>query len=136
MISTNKLTEMYNKWGDEQNLQPLGCALEEFMGNDKISETDRDWLKRFIDVWEYAQKKEDSKIEKVTDEELNKLLTEEVMDYWLGDATNKQARINLFCECKYDSELLESVLDHYVGGHDLKEIHNEVWSVLNRSDYF
>ena len=26
---------------------------------------------------------------------LNKLLTEEVMDYWLGDATNKQARIKI-----------------------------------------
>ena len=113
MISTDKLTEMYNKWGDEQNLQPLGCALEEFMGNDKISEKNRDWLKRFIDVWEYAQEKEDSKIEKVTDEKLNKLLTEEVMDYWLGDATNKQARINLFYECKNDPEILKSVLDYW-----------------------
>ena len=75
-------------------------------------------------------------VKDLTDEELNKLLTEEVMDYWLGDATNKQARINLFYECKYDPEVLNSVLDHYVGGHDLKEIHNEVWSVLNRSDYF
>ena len=53
------------------------------------------------------------KVKNLTDEKLNKLLTEEVMDYWLGDATNKQARINLFCECKYDSELLESVLDHW-----------------------
>ena len=59
MISTYKLTEMYNKWGDEQNLQPLGCALEEVMGNDKLSETQRNWLVRFIDVWEYAQDKED-----------------------------------------------------------------------------
>ena len=49
----------------------------------------------------------------LTDEELNKLLTEEVMDYWLGDATNKQARINLFYECKYDPDLLESVLDYW-----------------------
>ena len=59
MISTYKLTEMYNKWGDEQNLQPLGCALEEIMGNDKLSETQRDWLIRFVKVWEYAQDKED-----------------------------------------------------------------------------
>ena len=59
MISTYKLTEMYNKWCDEQNLQPLGCALEEIMGNDKLSETQRDWLIRFVDVWEYAQDKED-----------------------------------------------------------------------------
>jgi hypothetical protein len=59
MISTSKLSEMYNKWGDEQNLQPLGCALEEVMGNDKLSETNRKWLFRFIEVWEYAQDKED-----------------------------------------------------------------------------
>tara|TARA_Y100001938_G_C7775815_1_gene275496 strand:- start:42 stop:494 length:453 start_codon:yes stop_codon:yes gene_type:complete len=67
---------------------------------------------------------------------LNKILTEEVMYYWLGDAINKQARINLFDECFYSPEVLNSVLDHYVSGHDLKEIHNEVWFVLNRSDYF
>ena len=59
MISTSKLSEIYNKWGDEQNLQPLGCALEEVMGNDKLSEANRKWLVRFIDVWEYAQDKED-----------------------------------------------------------------------------
>jgi uncharacterized protein YutD len=49
----------------------------------------------------------------LTDEKLNKLLTEEVMDYWLGDATNKQARINLFYECKNDPEVLKSVLDYW-----------------------
>ena len=61
MISIDKLTEMYNKWGDEQNLQPLGCALEEIMGNDKLSEMQRNWLIRFVDVWEYAQDKEELK---------------------------------------------------------------------------
>jgi hypothetical protein len=53
------------------------------------------------------------KVKSLTDEELNKLLTEEVMDYWLGDATNKQARINLFYECKYDPEVLKNVLDYW-----------------------
>ena len=43
-----------------------------------------------------------------------KELTNEALDHWLGDATNKQARINLFYECKYDLELLESVLDHWL----------------------
>ena len=61
MISTYKLTEMYNKWGDEQKLQLLGCALEEIMGNDKLSEMQRNWLIRFVDVWEYAQDKEELK---------------------------------------------------------------------------
>ena len=49
----------------------------------------------------------------LTDERLNTLLTEEVMDYWLGDATNKQARINLFYECKHDPEVLKNVLDYW-----------------------
>ena len=55
----SKLSEMYNNWGDVQKLQPLGCALEEAMGNDKLSETQRNWLFRFIAVWDYAQDKED-----------------------------------------------------------------------------
>tara|TARA_Y100001938_G_C7997608_1_gene382936 strand:+ start:661 stop:831 length:171 start_codon:yes stop_codon:yes gene_type:complete len=50
----------------------------------------------------------------LTDEELNNLLTEEVMDYWIG-YEHKQARINLFYECKYDPKVLESVLDHWEG---------------------
>ena len=51
----------------------------------------------------------------LTDEKLSNLLTEEVCDYWLGDATNKQARINLFYECKNNLRVLESVLDHWRG---------------------
>lgn len=50
----------------------------------------------------------------ISDEELNNLLTEEVMDYWIG-YEHKQARINLRDECKYDAQLLESVLDHWEG---------------------
>jgi|TARA_R110000796_G_scaffold29001_6_gene78914 hypothetical protein len=67
MISTSKLSEIYNKWGDAQKLQPLGCALEEAMGNDRISEMQRNWLFRFIDVWEYAQDKEDKKYKELKD---------------------------------------------------------------------
>ena len=29
MISLDKLTDLYNNWGDKQGLQPLGCAFEE-----------------------------------------------------------------------------------------------------------
>ena len=50
----------------------------------------------------------------IPDEELNNLLTEEIMDYWIG-YEHKQARINLFYECKYDPKVLESVLDHWEG---------------------
>ena len=37
--------------------------------------------------------------------------TEEILNHWLGDAANKQARENLFHECKHDHELLKDVLD-------------------------
>ena len=40
-------------------------------------------------------------------------LTDEVLDFFLGNATNKQARINLYYECKYDSEVLKDVLSFY-----------------------
>ena len=48
----------------------------------------------------------------ISDEKLNNLLTEEVMDYWIG-YEHKQARINLRDECKYDPKLLSDVLDHW-----------------------
>ena len=31
MITLDKLTDLYNKWGDEQGLQPLSCAFEEVL---------------------------------------------------------------------------------------------------------
>jgi|TARA_A100000164_G_C21939351_1_gene789777 hypothetical protein len=58
MVSTDRLTNIYNRWGDKENLQPLGCALEEQMFNDKLSECQRAWLRKFSQVWEYAQEKE------------------------------------------------------------------------------
>ena len=39
--------------------------------------------------------------------------TEEILDYWLGDAANKQARENLFYECERDPEVLQDVLDFW-----------------------
>ena len=44
---------------------------------------------------------------------MDKELTDDVLDYWLGDATSKQARINLRYECKDDPELRECVLNHW-----------------------
>ena len=44
---------------------------------------------------------------------MEKELTDDILDYWLGDATNKQARINLRYECKNDPRIRESVLDHW-----------------------
>ena len=36
--------------------------------------------------------------------------TEEILNHWLGDAANEQARLNLFYECKQDPEILEDVV--------------------------
>lgn len=39
--------------------------------------------------------------------------TEEILDHWLGDAANKQARENLFFECERDPEVLQDVIDFW-----------------------
>ena len=41
------------------------------------------------------------------------MLTDDKLDYWLGDATNKQARINLRYECRNDPELKKDVLRYW-----------------------
>ena len=40
-------------------------------------------------------------------------MNDDILDFWLGDATNKQARINLRNECKYDPELKKNILDFW-----------------------
>jgi hypothetical protein len=54
----NKLTQLYNQWGDENKLSPLGSADEEMLRED-ISYKQMYWLKNFIEVWEHAQEVED-----------------------------------------------------------------------------
>ncbi len=60
MITLDKLTDLYNKWGDEQGLQPLSCAFEEryFHEKDRFNTAQLLWLEKFIRVWDYAQEKE------------------------------------------------------------------------------
>ena len=60
MITLDKLTALYNKWGDEQGLQPLSCAFEEryFHEDDRFNTAQLLWLEKFIRVWDYAQEKE------------------------------------------------------------------------------
>ena len=59
MISLDKLTDLYNNWGDKQGLQPLGCAFEEryFHEGNRFNPQQLLWLERFIRVWEYAEYK-------------------------------------------------------------------------------
>jgi hypothetical protein len=54
----NKLTQLYNQWGDENKLSPLGSADEELFRED-IDHKQYNWLKNFIEVWEHAQEVED-----------------------------------------------------------------------------
>ena len=60
MITLDKLTTLYNKWGDEQRLQPLSCAFEEryFHEDGRFNTAQLLWLEKFIRVWDYAQEKE------------------------------------------------------------------------------
>ena len=66
MVSTNRLTDIYNNWGESNDLHPLGCATETLMffniGNEDgrtLTSNQEGSLKRFINTWEYAEKKED-----------------------------------------------------------------------------
>ena len=54
----NKLCDIYNRWGDKNNLQPLGSADEEVMWNNKLTDKQVNWLERFIIVWDKAEKRD------------------------------------------------------------------------------
>ena len=43
----------------------------------------------------------------------------EILDFWLGDASNKQARINLFYECKYNAKIKKEVLNYWKDHHNV-----------------
>ena len=49
----NQLTDLYNDWGDKNNLQPLGSA-DECILRDDISDELREWLEKFIESWDMA----------------------------------------------------------------------------------
>jgi hypothetical protein len=57
MISIDTLVNIYNKWGDKENLQPLSSADEEIR-KDNITNEQRDWLIKFIRLWDLTEQKE------------------------------------------------------------------------------
>jgi hypothetical protein len=57
MISIDTLVDIYNRWGDKENLQPLSSADEE-MRKDNITNEQRDWLIKFIRLWDLTEQKE------------------------------------------------------------------------------
>jgi len=57
MISLNKLTDIYNKWGDKNNLQPLESADAELLRND-LTVNQYAFLIQFLKVWDKTEKKQ------------------------------------------------------------------------------
>ena len=51
----DKLTDVYNKWGDKNNLQPLGSADEELIGRKNLTKEQKEWLEKFIEMWDNQQ---------------------------------------------------------------------------------
>ena len=47
----NKLCDIYNRWGDKNNLQPLGSADEELLGRENLTKEQREWLEKFVKMW-------------------------------------------------------------------------------------
>jgi len=52
----DKLTDVYNKWGDKNNLQPLGSADEELFRKD-LTVDQYKWLIKFIEIWDMKMEK-------------------------------------------------------------------------------
>ena len=51
----DKLTDVYNKWGDKNNLQPLGSADEELIGRKNLTKEQKEWLEKLIEMWDNQQ---------------------------------------------------------------------------------
>lgn len=67
MISIDKLVDVYNAWGDKNNLQPLESA-DAMVWDKRVNDKHKIWLERFVNVWNKTQTKEaiQNSIERVT----------------------------------------------------------------------
>ena len=57
MITLNKLTSIYNNWGDKNKLQPLTSA-DEVIRRQDLTKTQVNWLFRFINLWQETENRE------------------------------------------------------------------------------
>ena len=55
MTTITRLIDTYNKWGDKNNLQPLGSADEELIGRKNLTKEQKEWLEKFIEMWDNQQ---------------------------------------------------------------------------------
>jgi hypothetical protein len=53
MVSIETLVKIYNNFGDRENLSPL-CSADEMLFDDNLTIRQRNWIERFIVVWDYA----------------------------------------------------------------------------------
>ena len=53
MVSIKKLVDLYNNFGDREKLSPLLSA-DEMLFDDNLTNKQRNWIERFIVVWDYT----------------------------------------------------------------------------------
>ena len=53
MVSIDRLVKIYNNFGDRENLSPL-CSADEMLFDDNLTNKQRNWIERFIVVWDYT----------------------------------------------------------------------------------
>ena len=53
MVSIDRLVKIYNNFGDRENLSPL-CSADEMLFDDNLTNKQRNWIERFIIVWDYT----------------------------------------------------------------------------------
>ena len=57
MVSIETLVKIYNNFGDRENLSPL-CSADEMLFDDNLTIKQKNWIERFIVVWDYAQERD------------------------------------------------------------------------------
>ena len=57
MVSIETLVKIYNNFGDREELSPLYSA-DEMLFDDNLTIKQKNWIERFIVVWDYAQERD------------------------------------------------------------------------------
>ena len=99
MVSIEKLVDLYNNFGDREKLSPLLSA-DEMLFDDNLTNKQRNWIERFIVVWDYTtnldvqlKKKEKmkkaKKLDEMTNDELSKAWQKKIEKHLLGKSIIK-----------------------------------------------
>ena len=60
-MSIDILVKIYNKWGEDNNIKNLGCAEEMLFWDSNLTDSQCDWLERFVKIWDKLQTKKKGK---------------------------------------------------------------------------